>query len=286
MCRFVSYLGKKPALLKHVLDAPENSLIDQSKAARIGPSRLNADGFGIGWYQKQLESNPAVFKSILPAWNDKNLLNIASKVESTCFCGHVRASTVGGVNNENCHPFIYRDYMFVHNGSIFGFEKIRQQLSSDLKDPFFSNILGRTDSEYFFALVMDCLYRLDQEQPASLLMAQAMQLAIDTINHLQIPYKHDDHARINTVLTNGEAMIVTRYTSGDTKDVLPVYFTVGDHWDAQTKHSVMRPTEDTPNALLVATEPLTTETKGWQEIPANHMLIIDKQLNYHLQRIN
>lgn len=33
MCRFVAYLGKKPIILNEILDAPENSLINQSRQA-------------------------------------------------------------------------------------------------------------------------------------------------------------------------------------------------------------------------------------------------------------
>jgi predicted glutamine amidotransferase len=285
MCRFVAYLGKTPALLKHVLDAPENSLIIQSKAARKGPSRLNADGFGIGWYQKDIEENPGTFKSTLPAWNDQNLLSIASKIESKCFCGHVRASTIGGVNYENCHPFAFNQYMFMHNGSIFGFEKIRQQLSSELHDTYFDQIKGRTDSEYFFALLMDRLHHLPKENSNLDLMDKAMRQAIQKINTLQKPFKKDDHARINTVLTNGSEMLVTRYTSGDPNDVLPVFFTLGDQWDAHTKYSTMLPIKDKPQALLIATEPLTENIKGWHEIPANHMLKINQALEYTISPI-
>jgi glutamine amidotransferase len=285
MCRFVAYLGKKPALLRDILDAPENSLIIQSKAARKGPSRINADGFGIGWYQKYLEESPAIFKSILPAWNDQNLLSLASKVESTCFFGHVRASTVGCVNYENCHPFAYNEFMFMHNGSIFGIEKIRQQLSAELHPTFFRHIKGRTDSEYFFALVMDRLYHLPKEQTPLSQMDQAMREAISRINSLQDPFKQDDHARINAVLSNGHEMIITRYTSGNTEDVLPLFFTVGEEWDARTQCCSMRLSIAEPEAFIVATEPLTEHSSGWQEIPANHMLKVDRNLHYSIEKI-
>ena len=66
MCRFVAYLGKRPVLLDSILDAPENSLISQSRHAREGLYGLNADGFGIAWYQHSVDNLPAVFKSILP----------------------------------------------------------------------------------------------------------------------------------------------------------------------------------------------------------------------------
>ena len=285
MCRFVAYLGKKPALLRSVLDAPENSLIIQSKAARKGPSRINADGFGIGWYQKEIEESPALFKSILPAWNDQNLLSLASKVSSTCFCGHVRASTVGCVNYENCHPFAYNEFMFMHNGSIFGIEKIRQKLSNELHPNYFAHIKGRTDSEYFFALIMDRLHHLPKDKKPIDLMDEAMRQAIARINLLQDPFKQDDHARINSVLTNGHEMIVTRYTSGDPNDVLPLFFILGDEWDAHSKCCNMRTSNKKPQTLIIATEPLTENPSGWQEIPANHMFKINSDLEYSIKPI-
>ena len=118
MCRFAAYLGKKPITLARIIDKPSHSLINQSRKARIGTFGLNADGFGIAWYNQNIDPIPAIFKSIQPAWNDQNLRHITSKVESTCFIGHVRASTIGNVNTVNCHPFSFENFAFVHNGTI------------------------------------------------------------------------------------------------------------------------------------------------------------------------
>jgi predicted glutamine amidotransferase len=282
MCRFITYLGKEPVLLKHILDAPENSLISQSKAAREGPSPLNADGFGIGWYQQDIDPAPAVFKSILPAWNDANLLNIAGKVKSTCFAGHVRASTIGAANTINCHPFSYKDYMFVHNGTIFGIEKIGRALMQSLDDRFYKHIEGHTDSEIFFALLMDRLHQLEPPYDAKQ-MAIAMRQSIDEINHLQKAHP-ENYVRLNTMLTNGKEMIVTRYYSGERKNILPIYYTVGDHWDAIQADTVMAPViNNQAKAVLITTEPLTQTLHTWEEIPVNHMLIVDDNLQCRLE---
>ena len=73
---------------------PVHSLIDQSLHSRMGATTTNGDGFGIGWYGTG--ETPAVFKSVDPAWNDRNLREIAAQVETPLLFAHVRASTGTG----------------------------------------------------------------------------------------------------------------------------------------------------------------------------------------------
>ena len=91
MCRFVSYIGHQKILLSELLEKPKNSLISQSRAAQESSFVLNADGFGVAWYDNSIDQFAGVFKSIRPAWNDNNLHHIASKIKSDCFIGHVRS---------------------------------------------------------------------------------------------------------------------------------------------------------------------------------------------------
>ena len=128
MCRFVAYHGKKPILLKTILTEWPNCLISQSKEAKESTTCLNGDGFGIGWYNREINDEPALFRSVRPAWNDANLMSIASKVLSNCSVAHIRASTVGDVALANCHPFTYKDFLFVHNGTVHNFSAIRKKL--------------------------------------------------------------------------------------------------------------------------------------------------------------
>src|SRR5215211_7687696 len=80
MCRWLAYSGS-PVLIEEVLYKPKHSLIDQSLHSRLGAETTNGDGFGLGWYDPDAET-PAVFHSIEPAWNDRNLREVASHVES------------------------------------------------------------------------------------------------------------------------------------------------------------------------------------------------------------
>src|SRR5438876_12361096 len=105
MCRLVAYLGKE-VLLEDVLVKPVNSIVMQSLHARESTIPTNGDGFGVGWYASHISPEPALFTSVFPAWNDRNLLNLTAKIKSSCFFAHVRAAGAGGVTNYNCHPFV------------------------------------------------------------------------------------------------------------------------------------------------------------------------------------
>ena len=78
MCRWLAYSGP-PIFLESVLLHPENSLIDQSRRALESVVTTNADGFGIGWYDRLEE--PGCFRDTLPAWSDQNLVNLCRQIE-------------------------------------------------------------------------------------------------------------------------------------------------------------------------------------------------------------
>ena len=74
MCRWLAYSGS-PVKLDELLVKRDRSLIDQSLHARQGATTTNGDGFGVGWYQDEPE--PRVYRSTHPAWNDRNLRELA-----------------------------------------------------------------------------------------------------------------------------------------------------------------------------------------------------------------
>ena len=127
MCRWLAYSGS-PVLLEELLYRPEHSLIDQCLHARLGVETTNGDGFGLGWYSPHTET-PAVFHSIEPAWNDRNLREVASHVQSPLFFAHIRASTGTAVQQTNCHPFRYGRWLWVHNGLVRDFHRIKRDLA-------------------------------------------------------------------------------------------------------------------------------------------------------------
>ncbi|MDH5608972.1 MAG: class II glutamine amidotransferase, partial [Cyclobacteriaceae bacterium] len=177
MCRFTFYQGR-PIRIGSLITEPKHSLINQSYDALERDEPLNGDGFGLAWYNHQLSDEPALFKSVSPAWNNTNLLELSKLIESPCIMAHVRAATQGlGVMEVNCHPFKWGKYVFMHNGDIGGFSALRRPLLNSLSDEAFRHLRGSTDSEHFFCLLMDELIRLKELEPADRL-ASAMMGAI------------------------------------------------------------------------------------------------------------
>jgi predicted glutamine amidotransferase len=151
MCRWMAYTGRA-VLLEDLLFKAKHNLIDQSMCSKSAETPTNGDGFGVGWYAEP--KYPGIFRSIRPAWNDFNLRDLAAHIRSPLFMAHVRATSQATVQETNCHPFRYKNWLFVHNGEIFEVEKIRRDLLMAVDPGLFPNILGTTDSEVMFYLAL------------------------------------------------------------------------------------------------------------------------------------
>ena len=125
MCRWLAYSGS-PVLLEELLLKPKHSLIDQSLHSTLGAETTNGDGFGLGWYG--VGDTPGVFHSIEPAWNDRNLKDLARHLVSPLVFAHIRASTGGAIQQTNCHPFRHGRWLWMHNGFIGEFATVKRDL--------------------------------------------------------------------------------------------------------------------------------------------------------------
>ena len=139
MCRWIAYSGA-PVFIEELLFKPEHSLIDQSLEARESNTTTNGDGFGVGWYGER--STPGLFKDTLPAWNDTNLKDLAAHVSSRLFMAHVRATTGSAVQRSNCHPFEHGKWLFMHNGKIRHFERLKRELAFAVVPELYPQIQG------------------------------------------------------------------------------------------------------------------------------------------------
>src|SRR6185436_19924723 len=126
MCRWLAYSGA-PIRLEQLLVQPERSLIDQSLHARQGATTTNGDGFGVGWYGDG--ELPRLYRSTHPAWNDRNLRELAAGVSSPLFLAHIRASTGTAVQETNAHPFRHGRWLWMHNGLIRDFVRMKRTLA-------------------------------------------------------------------------------------------------------------------------------------------------------------
>ena len=154
MCRLLAYSGE-PIFLEALVCKPQHSLVRQSMRADEAKVTTNGDGFGLGWYTGHADrAEPGVYREVTPAWSDENLLALCSVVRSPLFFAHVRATTGTAVARHNCHPFRHGKYLFMHNGQIGDYSKVRRPLEATLPDHLYATRKGATDSELMFLLIM------------------------------------------------------------------------------------------------------------------------------------
>jgi predicted glutamine amidotransferase len=151
MCRWLAYSGT-PIRLEELLVKRDRSLIDQSLHSQLGATTTNGDGFGVGWYDDQ--QLPRLYRSTHPAWNDRNLRELAAGVSSPLFFAHIRAATGTAVQETNTHPFRHGRWLWMHNGVIREFSRIRRELLLAVDESMFQSIQGTTDSEAMFYLAL------------------------------------------------------------------------------------------------------------------------------------
>jgi glutamine amidotransferase len=256
MCRWLAYHG--PSLpLQDLLFKPGNSLIRQSLSASRSIVPTNGDGFGVGWYG--VRPTPGVFRDTLPAWNDSNLRNISEQISSTLFFAHVRASTGSSTSRENCHPFRHGQFLFMHNGQIGGFARVRREIEQLIPDSLYRDRQGTTDSEAFFLLAYG--NGLDDDVAVALRRTVAQVLEVMSRNGVTEPF------RMTAAVSDGRAIHALRYSS-DAKSP-SLYFATGGQ--VEVHDGVVNFTAG-DEAVLVLSEPLDTSTEEWHEIPEAHLL--------------
>jgi glutamine amidotransferase len=275
MCRFVAYLGSE-ILLEDILVKPINSIVMQSLHARESEIPTNGDGFGLGWYTPHISNEPALFTSVFPAWNDRNLLNLTSKIQSPCFFAHVRAAGSGGVSSYNCHPFVFGKWMLMHNGDINNFIAVKRYLRHLLDDDIYHWIQGETDSEHIFALFLQLAKGKNLNQLS--LVAEILQATLYEINKLVDRFCGENSSYYNLCLTDGTRLLACRYCTK------PGAMPESLHYFAGTAlHEY--PTLRSPlhKAALISSEKLTNFNTDWQDVPANHLLLIDEEHRIELR---
>ncbi len=275
MCRFLAYIGA-PISMGALLYDPSDSLIHQSYAARELDEPLNGDGFGVGWYHHDHSPEPAVFVSVTPAWNNRNLRHLAPKVVSHCIAAHVRAASVGDVAEANCHPFRYKDKLLMHNGGVEHFLRIKRDLCNMLPQELYDWVQGQTDSEHLFALMLG---HLQNESPTPDQVADAFTAMIADLKGLMVQHRITEAAWLNMVYTDGRIAVGLRYVS-DGSTPLTMYYSEGKKYECSGQACRMvRGAEKREHAAMIVSEKLTDVEGDFIEVPAQHFVLVDAELN-------
>lgn len=259
MCRLLGYLGKSIPL-EQLLYKPEHSLIVQSyQPQEMTAGILNADGFGLGWFDAKKEANPYLYKNILPIWNDINLPHLSRCVESNCVLSYIRSATPPlAVDLSNCQPFTKEKLLFIHNGFINHFRKtLYRPIRNLLSDESYQFIHGTTDSEHIFALMINELQINPEIDLKTALKNTLIKLS-------QLAKSKHTYFSANIIVSDGKQLIAARYANR--KPVPSLYWLEND-----SRYS---------DSVIVASEPLFQG--DWKAFPENSIIEIKANLEVNL----
>jgi predicted glutamine amidotransferase len=257
VCRWLAYAGD-PIPIEWLTVKASHSLIDQSLHARLGATTTNGDGFGVGWYDNG--SGPGLYRSTHPAWNDRNLRELAAHISSRLFFAHVRASTGSAVQESNCHPFRYGRWLFMHNGLVRQFPRLRRELSIAVDPSLIGAAEGSTDSELLFHLALTFGA---QDDPRGGLERMA-----GYVEEVALRYGVRTPLQLAAALTDGTSIVAVRYSSARVSRSL--FYGVNANAIKQQCPTDERVQGMAHESLTIVSEPLGGLADAWTEVPEGH----------------
>jgi glutamine amidotransferase len=262
MCRWLAYYGD-PLLIEALVLRQQHSLIDQSLHSREGATTTNGDGFGLGWYDKAGEL-PGLYKSIRPAWNDRNLRELAAHISAPLFFAHIRASTGTAVQETNAHPFRHGRWLFMHNGLVREFPTVRRDLLLAIDPLLLPELEGSTDSEVLFYLALTFGLKDDP--------LTALERMAGFVEEVGILHGVEHPLQMTVATTDGQQLVAVRYSSeGQSRSL---YFSSDARALKQQHPDVEEVQELSDEARMVVSEPLGDLVEEWNAMPESSIMVI------------
>lgn len=235
MCRHLAYLGTPVSLARILLD-PENSLLQQSWAPRDmrGSGTVNADGFGVGWYD---ESGGSVrYRRSVPMWADPSFADLAQSVSTQAFLAAVRNGTTGmPITESACAPFREGQWLFSHNGVVTGWPQSLSGLAGGLDTTDLMTLDAPTDSAVLWALLRRRLLEGDD--------------LVESVENLtNAVARAAPESLVNLLAMDGETIVASTFGHS---------------------LSVLREAD----GVVVSSEPFGEPNKDWQVVPDRHLVI-------------
>lgn len=250
MCRLFGLIANKEVDIKFSMLEASNKFKEQSK--------YNPHGWGIGYYKS---SNPQVMKKGEKAFISQKFDNLVKEIRAKIFIAHVRYASSGSANSDkNAHPFLYKNWIFAHNGTIHK-DRIERQLVKPYNENFTSEPI---DSEIYFRILIQCI---EEEN--------------DIIKGIKKGVKEviKDSNGANFILSDGENLYSYRYGR-------ELFFLIRDPKSFQvtsveTQALIESKSLIEEKAILIATEKIT-KNEPWKELEDNTLLICRADLNYEV----
>jgi glutamine amidotransferase len=275
MCRLFGFRSVINSQVHRSLVSADNALGVQSER--------HPDGWGVAYY---IGDSPHLIKSSDQALSDQLFHRVSGVVSSQTVLAHIRKATHGTQSPLNSHPFQYGRWIFAHNGNLKNYAEHHSEILTRVHPQFRRFVLGDTDSEVFFYLLLTHMQRrqdVHREDFDIADLAEAAAEAIAEVTDVVGPLMIDggDPARdenfLTFIATNGSIMLA--HQGGQ-----PLFFST---------HKTRCPDRDTcpsfapecemvsrsgfVNHLVLSSEPLQGENV-WTELSAQEMVGVDRRM--------
>ncbi|ORA18021.1 ergothioneine biosynthesis protein EgtC [Mycobacterium arosiense] len=192
MCRHLGWLGTDVTVSSLVLDPPFGLRVQSYAPRRQKHCLLNADGWGVGFFDTSAEPPPGVprrWRSQAPLWGDVSFDSIAPALRSHCVVAAVRSATVGmPIEASATAPFTDERWLLSHNG-----------------------IVDRS--------VLPTTSAAESVCDSAILAAVIFERGLDALGQTIVEIAEaDPGARLNILAANGSRMVATAW--GDTLSIL------------------------------------------------------------------
>src|SRR5579885_964178 len=155
-----------------------------------------------------------------------------------------RAATGTPITRPNCHPFACGVWMFMHNGFVGSWSRLRRAVEALIPDELYPARIGTTDSEAIFLAILGA----GMERPVL-----AAERILGKITELVNTTDPGAHFRFTAALSNGKDLYAFRYAVNDHANTL--YYRESDR------------------GIVIVSEPLDRNHKNWVTVPENHVVV-------------
>lgn len=274
MCRLFGF--------RSVLNSQVHSSLISADNALETQSNRHPDGWGVAYY---LLETPHIIKSEKSAINDKIFKQVSGIVSSHTVLAHIRKATLGKVDHLNTHPFQFGPWVFAHNGNVKGFHHKRDELMRLIDPSLQKYVLGQTDSELIFFLILTKLMRRNGLVQNNLTLRELKDCSLEAIKEItQLfgPFSEIDDAGesetyLTFILTNGSMMLAFQ---GGKNLFYSTHKTLCSERDTCSKYNKScenELTEGNVNHLILASEPLQGENV-WKQLPHNSFVGVNQDM--------
>jgi glutamine amidotransferase len=197
VCRHLAYLGP-PVTVSSLLLEPAFGLHRQAWAPRrvLGTATVNADGFGVGWYDT--DGTVGRYRRSVPLWTDTSFPGLALSLRSAAMLAAVRSASEGmPVSDGACAPFAFDSWLFSHNGIVHGWPASLEKVASALPVAELMTLDAPIDSAVLWALVRQRLRAGDD-------LGVALAAVVNDVRAVST-------GRLNLLLTDGRQIAATRW---------------------------------------------------------------------------